>query len=116
MGTIFVLHVVMRGETHDEITENARIAREMLEDLRVEGKTGIPDIVTIVRIGSPTDEIIRVAEEEDISVICMTSHGKGFFRELLGGSTSIDVVRRAKRPVLCCIWENRLVSAHKPNM
>ena len=53
-----------------------------------------------VRAGSPTDEINSVAGEENISLIAMSTRGRGVFRELLLGGTARDVVRHAKRPVL----------------
>ena len=53
-----------------------------------------------VHAGNPPDEINSVAEEEDISLIALSTRGRGMFRELLLGGTARDVVRNAKRPVL----------------
>ncbi|MDL5501865.1 MAG: universal stress protein, partial [Candidatus Methanoperedens sp.] len=53
-----------------------------------------------VRVGNLPEEIISTAEDEDVSLIAMSPHGKGWFREMLVGSTTCAVVRRAKRPVL----------------
>ncbi len=53
-----------------------------------------------VHIGSPPDEITYVAEEENVSLITMSTRGRGVFREILLGGTARDVVRHAKRPVL----------------
>jgi nucleotide-binding universal stress UspA family protein len=100
VGKIIALHVISRGETHEEIKEAEQRAKQLMEALPSTEKLQGREMQGLVRVGSPTEEIIRVAEEEDASLICMTSHGKGLFRELLVGSTSLDVVRRAKRPVL----------------
>jgi nucleotide-binding universal stress UspA family protein len=100
VGRIFTLYVISRGETRDEIAAEEKRATQLLVDLHTTEALRDCDLTDLVRVGSPTDEIIRVAEEEGASLICMTSHGKGYFRELLVGSTSLDVVRRAKRPVL----------------
>jgi nucleotide-binding universal stress UspA family protein len=100
VGAIFTLYVISRGETRDEIAADEQRANQLLADLHAREALRDCDLTYLVRVGSPIDEIIRVAEEEDASLICMTSHGKGFFRELLVGSTSFDIVRRAKRPVL----------------
>ncbi len=50
--------------------------------------------------GDPFKEIIRVAEEEDVSVIVIGSHGRTDIVEMLLGSVAEKVVRKAKRPVL----------------
>ena len=54
----------------------------------------------MVTVGIPYKEIVRVAEEEDVSLILLPSHGKlGFSHELMG-STTIRVLRKTKKPVL----------------
>jgi nucleotide-binding universal stress UspA family protein len=100
VGRIYTIYVISRGETRDEIAAEEKRATQLLANLHTSEALHDYDLTDMVRVGSPTDEIIRVAEEEDASLICMTSHGKGYFRELLVGSISFDVVRRAKRPVL----------------
>lgn len=97
---IILLHVVSRGETESEINVSVKKAEEQLETFRVnlEGK-GI-QVKAIVKTGNPTDEIIRTADEEHASVIWMSSHGKGWFRELLVGSTTGTVAMNAKHPII----------------
>jgi nucleotide-binding universal stress UspA family protein len=53
-----------------------------------------------VRTGNPASEIAAAAKEEDVSVIWMSSHGKGWFREFLLGSTASGVAMNAGRPVM----------------
>ena len=55
---------------------------------------------SLVRIGNPHEEIVRFAEEEDVSLILLPSHGKLGYSEELLGSTTIRVLRKTKRPVL----------------
>jgi nucleotide-binding universal stress UspA family protein len=50
--------------------------------------------------GIPFREIIRVAEEEDVSLIIMGSHGKSDIVEMLLGSVTDNVVRKTQKPVL----------------
>lgn len=50
--------------------------------------------------GTPFREILRVEEEEDVSVTVIGSHGVSNVREMLLGSVSEKVVRKAKKPVL----------------
>jgi nucleotide-binding universal stress UspA family protein len=50
--------------------------------------------------GTPFREILRVEEEENVSVTVIGSHGVSNVREMLLGSVSEKVVRKAKKPVL----------------
>ena len=60
----------------------------------------------MVTVGIPYKEIVRIAEEEDVSLILLPSHGKlGFSHELMG-STTIRVLRKTKKPVL-------IINTHK---
>jgi nucleotide-binding universal stress UspA family protein len=51
-------------------------------------------------LGKPSLEIVRVAEEERVSLIAMGTHGHGFVRGVLFGSVTHDVVCRASVPIL----------------
>lgn len=53
-----------------------------------------------IETGIPLKEILRVEEEEKVSLIIIGSHGKTNIKEMLMGSVSEKVVRRAKNPVL----------------
>lgn len=59
-------------------------------------------IRTKVRIekGVPFKEILRVESEEDVSLIVIGSHGLNNVEEMLLGSVSEKVIRKAKGPVL----------------
>jgi nucleotide-binding universal stress UspA family protein len=50
--------------------------------------------------GVPFREILRVEQEEDVSVIVIGSHGVSNVKEMLLGSVSEKVIRKAKKPVL----------------
>lgn len=54
----------------------------------------------IVRKGIPFREIIKAADEENVSLIIMGSTGKSMLKEILLGSTSENVIRNSGRPVL----------------
>ena len=100
IGEIILLNVVSHGETESEIKNAVEDAKERIERLR--GDLSVHGIETrsIVRIGNPASEIIEVADEEDVSLIWIGSHGKGWFRELLIGSTAYDVAMNARKPVI----------------
>ncbi|MBN2687656.1 MAG: universal stress protein [Deltaproteobacteria bacterium] len=48
----------------------------------------------------PFTDILKVEEEENVSVIVIGSHGKSNVKEMLLGSVSEKVVRKARKPVL----------------
>ncbi len=50
--------------------------------------------------GGPYNEILRVADEENVSLIVTGSRGTGNIEELLLGSVSYKVVRKIKKPIL----------------
>jgi nucleotide-binding universal stress UspA family protein len=100
VGEVILLHVVSQGETEAEIEDAVRTAKGQIEAIRSSLAAQGIKVRTIVRTGNPTFEITRTADEEDVSVIWMSSHGKGWFRELLLGSTAYAVAMNAKRPVI----------------
>jgi nucleotide-binding universal stress UspA family protein len=55
---------------------------------------------TIVKTGKPFIEIIETAQEEDIDLIIIATHGHTGMEHILFGSTAEKVVRKAPCPVL----------------
>ena len=100
VGEVILLHVDSQGETEAEIEDAVRTAKGQIEAIRSSLAAQGIKVRTNVRTGNPTFEITRTADEEDVSVIWMSSHGKGWFRELLLGSTAYTVAMNAKRPVI----------------
>lgn len=97
---VVLLHVVSQGETEAEIEDAVQKAKAQIEAIRSSLAAQSIEVRTIVRTGNPSFEITRIADEEDVSVIWMSSHGKGWFRDLLLGSTAYTVAMNAKRPVI----------------
>jgi nucleotide-binding universal stress UspA family protein len=54
----------------------------------------------IIRSGKPFSEIIDTAAEEDVDLIIISSHGQSGVEQILFGSTSEKVIRKAPCPVL----------------
>ncbi len=50
-------------------------------------------------IGFPSAEIERVADEENVSVILIASHGKGFIKNVFIGSTASKIIRSSKHTI-----------------
>jgi len=60
----------------------------------------VSEVTTYSRIGVPAVEIVRLADEEQMDLIVMGTHGWTGFRHLILGSTAANVVRTAACPVL----------------
>lgn len=58
------------------------------------------DVTTEVRPGIPHKEILSYVEEENINLICMSSHGRSGIDRMLIGSVTEKVTRRSPVPVL----------------
>jgi nucleotide-binding universal stress UspA family protein len=100
IGELLLLHVVASGETSQELQEKVKNAEDEIS--RIESsmvKKGIP-CKSSVRIGNPASEIFRMAEEEDVSLIGLSSYGGGWRGGVVPGSIAAEVARNAARPVL----------------
>jgi len=53
-----------------------------------------------VRPGAPAAEVVRYAQEAEIDLIVMGTHGRGFVGHVVMGSVAEKVVRTAPCPVL----------------
>jgi universal stress protein A len=74
---------------------------EMLKETEKELKRCGFSVKTVMTVGDPKSEIVRVAEEEKVNVIVIGYHGKGIIERILEmGSTAKAVIRDAKCPVL----------------
>jgi nucleotide-binding universal stress UspA family protein len=97
---VVLLSVVSKGETQEEIDANAAAAQEKMDaalnDLVQAGK----NVKAMVVIGNPVDEIKNVAENEDVSLIAMSSQGAVAIKKGRIGSTAYDVANSSNRPVL----------------
>jgi len=100
VGEVILLHVVSRGESEGEIEGAVRAAKGQMESIQGSFAAQGINARAIVRTGNPALEITRAADEEDVSVIWMSSKGKSWVRELLLGSTAYTVAMNAKRPVI----------------
>lgn len=81
--------------------ELEKLAHERLETFRTEHLTGLDsEPVTAVVLGRPFAEIIRYAREQEIELIVMATHGRGAISQMLLGSTTEKVVRKAPCAVM----------------
>ena len=68
----------------------------IVKELESEGFKVKPEVKT----GNPFKLIMETAENENVSIIVLGSHGKSNITELLMGSVSENVIRHAKVPLL----------------
>ena len=61
---------------------------------------GYPKMNISILEGEPVKQIVQFSEECAAGLIVMPSHGRGMLTEMLLGSTTYSVVRRAHCPVL----------------
>jgi nucleotide-binding universal stress UspA family protein len=97
---IVLLHVVNRAESEQDIEVRIKTADARLEDMKKEFLDTGADIKLHVGPGDPTEMILSVADEEDVSLIAMSAFGVDRIRELVLGSTTFTVVRKTRKPVL----------------
>lgn len=77
----------------------ASAAPEGLTELAAEAGAGLK-VVTAVRIGAPTEEIVRYAAEQGVDLIVVGTHGRTGVTRALLGSVAENVTRHAPCPVL----------------
>lgn len=107
-GSITLVHVhVMPGA---EVMAMAQLSRERIEEIEIKhagpsfekardcaGDGGVDD--TIIAVGDAGDEIVGIARSEGFDHIVMGSRGLSPLKELLLGSVSEHVIRKAPCPV-----------------
>ncbi|HEY5297613.1 MAG TPA: universal stress protein [Verrucomicrobiae bacterium] len=81
-------------------SEEMKSDREYLEKaadkIRAEGIS----VSTMLALGSPPTEILKVADAERCSLIAMTSHGHRLFGDIFHGSTINEVRHNTHIPIL----------------
>ena len=80
----------------DEIKEDRTYLERIATQLRAEKLT----VNTMLAMGNPPAEILKIAEEEKCDLIAMTSHGHRFFGDLFHGSTITQVRHHTQIPLL----------------
>ena len=99
IANIHVVHVLppidrptLDSEQRDEQTQAVMSA--FLQEY------GYPKMNIAILSGDPVKQIVQYAEECAAGLIVIPSHGRGMLTEMLLGSTTYSVVRRASCPVL----------------
>jgi nucleotide-binding universal stress UspA family protein len=81
----------------EEMREDWRHLEETVTRLREQ--TGLPADARLA-LGSPSDQILKVADAENVDLIAMASHGHRLVGDIIHGSTIEAVRHRARVPIL----------------
>lgn len=81
-------------------SEEMKSDRAYLDRLRCDLEAGGFSVETELAMGDPATELIRVAEERQVDLIAMSTHGHRFLSDLLHGTTADRVRHLVKVPVL----------------
>jgi nucleotide-binding universal stress UspA family protein len=82
------------------IRELEDTAKKSLEGMVKEKLRGEIKTRTMVITGNPSDEIARVAADEDVNLIVIATHGLSGWRRFIFGSVTDKVAKIASCPVL----------------
>ncbi len=83
------------AESEEMKTDRAYLER-IAAQLRAQGLT----VATLLALGDPPKEILKVAESEQCSLIAMASHGHRLIGDLIHGSTIKEVRHSTAIPIL----------------
>ncbi len=111
---LYVLHVIYdmgassglplpEGAGEAMYAELEEIARKELESLEQRQQMALDGVEYAVIRGLPYQEILKFAQEKDVDLIVIGTHGKTGNERVKFGSTTQRVVRRAPCPVLTVI-------------
>lgn len=88
---------VVLPEVEEELVAKGRSELQALIDREI---AGVVEASATVRTGKPHQEILREAEERDVDLIVVATHGHTGVEHILFGSTASRIVRLAPCPVM----------------
>ncbi len=81
-------------------SEEMKADREYLESLKTELASQGLQVRAHLAMGDPASELVRVAEEQDVDLVAMSTHGHRFLSDVIHGATADRVRHLLKMPVL----------------
>lgn len=101
-ATVYALYVIetrfgSSGQIWNLLDQQAKT---LSREVRVQGAQAGIDVTTVTREGVPEQEIRDLAEENDIDLIILGTHGREGIDKFVMGSVAASVLRNASRPVL----------------
>ena len=86
----------LKLQESEEMKEDRVYLANLERELRAEGF----EVSSILAMGEPSTEIIKLARAEPVELIAMSTHGHRFISDLLYGSTADKVRHNVDIPVL----------------
>jgi nucleotide-binding universal stress UspA family protein len=80
----------------EEMKEDRAYLLSLEQELRAEGF----EVSSVLAMGEPSTEIIKLAQKEPVDLIAMSTHGHRLVSDLLYGSTADKVRHEVDVPVL----------------
>ena len=80
----------------DEMKEDRAYLEKRTRELTAEGFS----CAAVLALGEPSDEIIKLAREQNVDLIAMTTHGHRLISDILYGATADKVRHAVDVPVL----------------
>jgi nucleotide-binding universal stress UspA family protein len=93
---VALVHVASRGEKELSKDEAAKRLESLKDEFAAAGRRATAYVLE----GNPSNEIVSMAEKIDASLILMSYQGKGMLEHFRVGSTTLNVARKADRPVM----------------
>jgi nucleotide-binding universal stress UspA family protein len=100
IGEIVLAHVVIDGGGEAEVAAEIKDAEGRLARIRETLRRSGINASVHIHVGPTAQEIVKMADEEDATLIAISTHGRGRIGELILGSTAHDVANHATRPLL----------------
>ena len=93
-------HAAQQAYEDPESLSFQHAAREALDRVATELEGVETQVDTLIRIGTPADQIIRAADELEADLIVIGGRGKGAIEAIVLGSVAYRVLHHAPCPVL----------------
>lgn len=105
VGHVTIFHIQDESKINPyllhRLVEFNEIDQERLEKLKTELLLQNDINVDIqIRFGSPTAEILKIVDEQQIPLVVMGTQGRGFIKEIFMGSVSHNIVRHSSSSIL----------------
>jgi nucleotide-binding universal stress UspA family protein len=105
-STLLIVHVAdgWAARNFDRLqlreSEEMKQDRAYLDKIRAELAAAGLNVETRLAMGDPASELVKVAEEQNVDLIAMSTHGHRFLADLLRGATADKVRHVVDIPVL----------------
>ena len=121
-ASITIIHVTEMAKDPHDLFHQAYFqkivndTRQVIQEYSVTPKQSSVDVQSEVLSGNPAEKIVEYAEENQIGLIVMATHGRSGISRWTLGSVADKVVRATTRPVLLIRSKDFLTEVHGKGM